>query len=261
MSESCCNNALIKRDAAFPLHSFSETLFSEKNLDLAIDVSEIGIDSLLEKIAQGVIPEAIPVVKTAVALGTTISTYISLKKLLTFIQEVQNGKPDAKQVSRRNLAAKKGERWLTKEVETVVTYLEHTADIEKVVIQAKLYLDYINLNISMLQFQEYLAIIDRLFLSDIPQIIEYYEAENELAELLPPETAGRAVMTTIDSVKSQRLEAIGILLSETSINKNGILHLQKRTLTQEGKYLGSIFVKLQYHSLQWLINESHKASH
>ena len=140
----------------------------------------------------------------------------------------------------------------------VVNYVERTAEIEKVKIQAEIYLDYLNLNISTAQFQEYFAIVDQLFLSDIPQIVEYYQADVERSEQLPVGPAGgKAILTTIDSVKSRRLESIGILYS-APIVKNGLYNGQKQALTMAGKYLAAILDKLNYPSLQQQINEAHR---
>ncbi|MEZ5057436.1 MAG: hypothetical protein R2879_10430 [Saprospiraceae bacterium] len=73
--------------------SFSETLTQTDLKGLAIDYSEIGLDSMIE---DGVLSE-IPVIKTIVAIGNTsikISNYFFIKKIASFLSDLDRYSPE-----------------------------------------------------------------------------------------------------------------------------------------------------------------------
>lgn len=238
-----------------PVNSFGRALFCEQAVDTGIDYSELCLDQLIEQIGIDGIAKELPIVKTLYAGAKTISgisSYMRLKKQLAFIQEVRNGNPDETQVAKRIKAAHSGEKWFLRELETVLIYLERAATVEKAKIQSQVYIDRINQTISHDEFEEYFAIIDLLFLSDIPQIISYYNAENYQAPALSLDDPISIHSSVTDRVKRSRLEAIGLVINKPGI-VNGIYKPEDYTLSKAGRYFAQIFVRLGYQPLRSIL--------
>lgn len=139
------------------------------NLDTAIDLSEIGLDSLLD---DSVLKE-VPLIKTAYGVAKTgfaIREKHMLKKTLIFIDELnKNGVSNEKYIEyKKKLKAK--DKFLMKELEHVLIIVDRYVELNKNKILANLYFNYIDKQIDWEQFQELSIIVDNIFLSDLPEL-------------------------------------------------------------------------------------------
>lgn len=233
-------------DNIFPVKTIEESIWSSDIRDLTIDYSEIALDDLAKCIlGEHLSPtlESMPVVKMGVAalkLGAGIKTLFDLKKQLTFIQSVQNGHPDEDQVKKRKEAALKGEKWLYREIELTALYLERYSDAKKAKIQAALYVELINGNLSFVKYQDFLTVLDQLILNDIGQLIEISYEEN-MRSVYPKLNTSPSMMARIEIhyvTRCNRLYSLGLLQHDEKNNKYA--------LSPEGKYFSTLLSKLGY---------------
>lgn len=154
---------------------FEETLLFSDYSDTLVDYAEIPLDKLgsciFKETAQGFLE--LPIIKGVVALGKlgwSIQRAVVLRNQLTFIQSLKKKTPDPDAVEKRRQALKKNEKWIAKEIETTLIYLERFADSCKAKYQANLYKDLLEQKISFSHYTEYITILDNLMVSDI----EYY---------------------------------------------------------------------------------------
>lgn len=236
-----------------PIRSFKQSLFNDDIKELSINFSEIGLDQLaslvFEEITDDIIRE-IPIVQSIYVLGRTairIKDYFNLKKQLSFIQALQKGNPNQEGIKKRLDAAKRGEKWLEKEAEITAIYLERQADVEKAIIMADLYTDLLNEKITFSEYQDYLGIIDQLFLSDIGQLTEYLRAEKEKKEPFPTSEGKAAelimckvIITRTEYIRCNRLLSLGLLYTAQQVKNES---MESFTLTRLGRYLAELIYK------------------
>ena len=236
-----------------PVHSFAQTLFNDEFKELSVDFGEMALDQLialfLEDAALGVLKD-IPLIQSLLTIRRTalgIREYFNLKKQLAFIQALQRGNPDPGGVQQRREAARLGKKWFRDEVETTLLYLDRQNKVEKAIIMAELYKDLLNNTITFLEYQDYLCVLELLFLSDIVQLIELLEAEKKREQpISEPEAVteelymGRVIVTRTDYIRCNRLLSLGLLYSAQQIhdNANG-----PYSLTRPGRYLAELFCK------------------
>lgn len=199
-------------EIGFPVKKFTESLWSDELKDIGVDISEIGLDMLFE---DGTLLEGIPFVKTGVAVAKaagTIHARFELKKQLAFLECIQNGEMEAEGVEKRKRAYENNEAWFRKEVENLVIYLSRYSTVNKARIQAELYIDLVNGKIKQPLFAECLDILDRLFLSDIPHLIEICTVETEAGVSINDTSFFQGKCTLkFDSIRCGRLASVGLL--------------------------------------------------
>lgn len=209
--------------------------------DTAVDFAEVTLDNLQDLIHDNPLFRELPLVKSVLSIaeiGIGISKYFSIKKLLAFIQTLQNGKPAEEEIQKRVVAIKNGEKWVQKEAEFTLVYLEEHTQIEKAQIQALLYRDLVNQTVSFEEYSEELEILDRLFAQDICQLIKIFQYEEQSHEAINTFGTGKLIMISYVLENCQRLEAIGLLYHYTENGKT------KRHLTKHGKHIAAICVEL-----------------
>ena len=143
------------------------------NLDAAIDLSEIGLNSLLD---DSILKE-MPLIKTAygvVKTGFAIREKHMLKKTLFFIDKLnKNGVSNQNYIDYKKKLKTK-DKFLMKELEHVLIIIDRYIELNKNEILANLYFNYIDKKIDWEQFQELSIIVDNIFLSDLPELENIY---------------------------------------------------------------------------------------
>lgn len=144
------------------------------NVDTAMDLSEIGIDSLLDDS----IFKEIPIVKTIYGVAKTgfaIREKHMLKKTLVFINQLNNnGLLNEKYIEYKEKLKNKDE-FAFKELEYVLIIIDRYVELNKNIILANLYFNYIDKKIDWNQFQELSIIVDNIFLSDLEELEKIYQ--------------------------------------------------------------------------------------
>ena len=195
-----------------PMQPFTEVLFSDEIKDVGMDASEIFLDSFLGEMP---ILKDIPVLKTFLSFGKTaksIQAWFEWKNQLVFLNQLKRGTVDAESLKKRNEAYRKKEKWILREVESLVVHMSKYTDIEKSKIQAELYMDLINGIITQGQFAEYIDILVQLFMSDVPHLLEIYRAEEKAGFTQADwEKFDDKIKTKFNISICRRLMAVGLL--------------------------------------------------
>ena len=144
------------------------------NVDTAMDLSEIGIDSLLDDS----IFKEIPIVKTIYGVAKTgfaIREKHMLKKTLVFINQLNNnGLSNEKYIEYKEKLKNKDE-FAFKELEYALIIIDRYVELNKNIILANLYFNYIDKKIDWNQFQELSIIVDNIFLSDLEELEKIHQ--------------------------------------------------------------------------------------
>ena len=144
------------------------------SVDTAMDLSEIGIDSLLDDS----IFKEIPIVKTIYGVAKTgfaIREKHMLKKTLVFINQLNNnGLSNEKYIEYKEKLKNKDE-FAFKELEYALIIIDRYVELNKNIILANLYFNYIDKKIDWNQFQELTIIVDNIFLSDLEELEKIYQ--------------------------------------------------------------------------------------
>lgn len=144
------------------------------NIDTAMDFSEIGIDSLLD---DSVFKE-IPIVKSIYGIARTgfaIREKHMLKKTLIFINQLNNNGLSNENYIEYKEKLKNKDKFVFKELEYALIIIDKYVELNKNIILANLYFNYINKKIDWDQFQELSVIIDNIFLSDLDELENIYQ--------------------------------------------------------------------------------------
>lgn len=151
----------------------------EKNLSIAFadslkdeamscigEYAEIGLDAVME---DGILKN-IPIVSTAIALykiGSSIKERHNLKKLLVFLNELNNGILDEKKRKEYQQKFQSNEKFRNQEIEYLLVLIDRYISLDKPKILSKLYLSYLDEKIIWNEFVMYATVIDQLFVVDI----------------------------------------------------------------------------------------------
>lgn len=235
--------------------------------DAAIDYADIGLNQLLDLLLKGALPELVrelPIVKGIAAVGHAaynVHQLFSLKKLLVFLQTVSEGNPDRREVARRIEASKNNEKWIDREVERLIIYLERHTSEQKARMQGLIYIDYLSQRFPWKKCVEYFDILDQLFLCDISQIVEYKRFEMESASTSSPEAKApapeaetviaikaEAYYMIFDMTKCWRLLSTGLLLEKTRVQRENRSFVEYE-LSPQGSYFAKLAMELNYPSV------------
>ena len=199
-------------ETGLSIRPFTEALFTDELKDLSVVFSEITLDSLCD---DNSILREIPLVKTMISMlkvGGTIQQKFEFKKQLVFLSQLQQGDVDATEIRRRNTAYYNHEAWFQREVENLVIYLSRYASVEKAMIQAVLYIDLVNKRIERSFFEECLDVIDRIFLGDLPHLIDIYKDQAEAGvSLADLSYFQRKPGFPFEGIRCRRLSSLGLL--------------------------------------------------
>ena len=151
----------------------------EKNLSIAFadslkdetmscigEYAEIGLDAVME---DGILKD-IPIVSTAIAIykiGGSIKERHNLKKLLVFLNELNNGILDEQKRKEYQQKFRSNEKFRNQEIEYLLVLIDRYISYDKPKFLAKLYVSYLDKKIMWDEFIMYATAIDQLFAVDI----------------------------------------------------------------------------------------------
>ncbi|MGI6728258.1 MAG: hypothetical protein ACOX4P_06895 [Anaerovoracaceae bacterium] len=240
------NNYIQSSDIFHPIDSVMKSVFLEELSSIGIDIAETGIDSLLDS----EVLKDIPIVKTVGALAKVslaIRDKHLLKKLLFFIETLNQGNAKPEEIEKRKKAAQNNEKWLRKEIELITIHIDRLDELEKAQLTAAFYIEYINQNISWIQYREYLAIIERVFFQDFIQLLDIYDAviqNGKVKEYIEQGFDGGVVMKKVSELNCDRLIAVGLVKAKRTPVLNGNI-LTDYDLTGLGLKLAEVLVKIK----------------
>lgn len=162
----------IKKLEANIVQSTAKTIV-EYNLDTAIDLAEISIDSFLDESFF----KDLPLVKTVYGIaktGVTIREKHLLKKTLIFINQLNNNGVSNENYQKYKEKLKRNDKFLFKEIEHALIIIDRYIEAKKSTILANLYFNYIDKKINWEQFQELSIIVDNIFLDDLNELENIY---------------------------------------------------------------------------------------
>lgn len=234
----------INKEKLGPLSSFGESMFYPEISDLGVDIAEIGLDSFIDN----PIIKEIPIIKFISAVnkaGVSIKDAFEARKQVVFLQQINNGTANKNEIEKRKAAYLNGEAWFYREVEKTVIFLSRHARIEKVKIQAKLYLDYINGIISEERYYECLEVLDIIIVGDVPLLLEIYREQSSLVDLSGNlQEKLKEIKTHFDHVKCSRLNAVGLICPVSRGLIFGASISNDYLITDLGKYFCEIVLHL-----------------
>lgn len=191
---------------------FTDVLFSDEVKDLGVELSEIALDSFGDNIS---FLDDIPLLRVFAVAGKTvknIQAWCEWKNQLAFLVQLKKGTVNAEKIEKRTNAYKNKEKWIRREIEALVVYLSKYTTVEKARIQGELYIDLVNGVITQEQFCECLDVLFHLFLSDVPHLLEIYQAEKDAGLTKADLTHFSDKITTkFNPTICRRLMAVGLL--------------------------------------------------
>lgn len=240
------NNYIQLPDTLHPVDTVMKSVFLDEFTSLGIDIAEMGIDSLLDS----EVLKNIPIVKSVGAIAKVslaIRDKYLLKKLLIFIESLNKGNAKPEEIEKRKEAANNNEKWLRKEIELITIHIDRLDELEKAQLTAAFYIEYINQNISWIQYREYLAIIERVFFQDFIQLLDIYNAvlqNDKVKEYIEQGFDGGVVSKMISELNCDRLIAVGLVQAKRTPVLNGNM-LIDYNLTGLGLKLAEVLFKIK----------------
>lgn len=177
--------------------AFETTLFDPTLSDACADITELGIDSLLD---DGVF-KSIPVVSLLVGVGKTAQNIHDrnlLKQTIKFINTFNEKSITTEKIEKYKKKLHEKPKFAEEELGRVVILLNSNVEVKKSELLAKFYRAYVNEEIDWLTFCEFSAITSRLFISDLDVL--YKVSNGQISD-----TSQCAVY------KADRLIALGLL--------------------------------------------------
>lgn len=214
----------LKQD--LPVASLEGAILNPEVADVLKDYAEIGLDDFI-KLNEIDVSADVPIVKSGLAvikLGKSIHDWFNFRKTIAFLNTLNAGTVDPKELQKRREAAyssdKQKRKWFEKEVETICIYLDRCNDEKKCEIQAKLYVALINQNITFNEFTSYLQILESLLIADYDQLYLIYEGNSER-----------------NQPQCLRLQAAGLITGMTTSFYSGTLNMDQFKITDFGRKL------------------------
>lgn len=146
---------------AFELSLFDDTLSSA-----CLEMSELGIDSLLD---DGIF-KSIPIVNVLIGVGKTAQNIYDrnlLKQTIKFINTFNHKNLSRAKLEKHREKLNNNPKYAEEELGRVIIALNSTVELKKTEFLAKFYRAYINEFISWEQYCEFSEIVSRLFISDL----------------------------------------------------------------------------------------------
>lgn len=210
---------------AFEISLFDETLSSA-----CIEMSELGIDSLLD---DGIF-KSIPIVNVLVGVGKTAQNIYDrnlLRQTIKFINTFNEHKIPLKKLEKHREKLNSNPKFAEEELGRVIIALNSNVEIQKSVLLAKFYRAYINEQISWNQYCEFSEINSRLFISDLELL--YAIDRKEITDT-----------SCCQVYQAERLISLGLLdsaMKSMSIGSNTSSHTERYVNTNP---LGNLFCQI-----------------
>ena len=158
---------------------FRDTLFESGFVEIAKEVAEKGIDSVL---VDGVLKE-IPIVNTVFGVGKAaylIRNQVFLEQTCRFFAHLHDGSITTSQFQRYKEELENDQTRAKKELSRVIILLDRFIDTQKTRILACFYRAYIINLISWERFHELSEALDRLFITDIQMLYRIRELDKHM---------------------------------------------------------------------------------
>ena len=181
--------------------SFEKTLFDPSLGDAISELAEIGIDSMMES----ELVKSVPVVGIVIGATKTVVNIRDryfLRQTGIFINSFNNGtiNDDVLEKHREKIASDSA--WAEEELSRVIILIDRTLESYKAKMLGNAYRSYVMEEITWADFCELSAVIDKLFVEDIP--------------LLRDISNGEVKETTPETIhKVERLNSLGLLIAAT----------------------------------------------
>lgn len=149
--------------------AFADSL-KDETMSCIGEYAEIGLDAVME---DGILKD-IPIVSTAIALykiGSSIKERHNLKKLLMFLNELNNGILDEQKRKEYQQKFQSNEKFRNREIEYLLVLIDRYISYDKPQLLAKLYLAYLEGIIIWEELTMYAEVIDRFLLLDCQTLI------------------------------------------------------------------------------------------
>lgn len=156
--------------------AFEITLLDSTLSDACADISEIGIDSLLD---EGIF-KSIPIVNVLIGTAKTAQNIHDrnlLRQTIKFINTFNAGTINQKKLNKYREKITNDSRKSEEELGRVIILLNNNIDIKKSELLAKFYKAYVSESINWEQFCELSDVTSRLFISDLPLLFKVYTNE------------------------------------------------------------------------------------
>lgn len=145
--------------------AFSDSL-KDDSVAFVSDLAEIGLDAIMD---DGVLKE-VPILSTAVALykiGNSIKERHNIKKLIAFINEINNEIADEQKRQEYQQRFQNNENFRNRELEYLLVLIDRYISYDKPRMLAKLYMAYLDEKIIWGEFLMYAEVVDRFLLIDV----------------------------------------------------------------------------------------------
>lgn len=157
--------------------SFGDSL-NDEAIGCLSDIAEVGLDSILE---DGVIKD-IPFISTAISLyriGHSVHDRHNLKKLAVFLDRINQGIQDDELRKKYVKKFQENPKFHNQQLEFVLVLVDRYVGYDKPKMLAKLYLSYLNEDITWNEFSIYAEIIDRFLPGDAELLcMEWFQRRN-----------------------------------------------------------------------------------
>lgn len=202
----------------------------EELISIGTDIGDAEIKMLLHS----ELLQNIPILKCIVSsarISQIFVTRIYLKKLFAFLQSVDCGDVNLKELEKRRKAAVNNESWLIEEVESIISHLQRLDEQKKAQIAAVFYIEYINQNITLDRFEEYLRINEKVFTQDFEQLHELYHSmtqEKIMEEKIQRGEYNFVLAKKITELNCDRLLSVGLVRVErpSTLSRNTITNYE-----------------------------------
>lgn len=154
--------------------AFETTLFDSTLSDACADMTEMGIDSILEDS----VFKSIPIVSLLIGVGKTAQNIHDrnlLRQTIKFINTFNERKVSREKLEKYRNKLEENPRYAEEELGRVIILLNSNIDIKKSELLAKFYRAYVNDEIDWSMFCELSDITSRLFVSDLELLLNIYD--------------------------------------------------------------------------------------
>lgn len=212
-------------------YSFEKSINGDVK-EMICDLAEIGLDAVMD---DGLLRD-IPIISTVVAtykIGNTLKERSYVKKLATFIEQINQGIVDEKQRQQYIREIRKDKEKSQHEIELILLLIDRYVQPIKSVQLGKLYIAYLDGIINWVEFCQYSEVLDRLFPND-----EYYLTNDFLIDKNRDELSECAL---------QRLQGLGMVLPNMvpgTFDVNGNVLSKRIDGTYERTLFGEKFFKI-----------------
>ena len=209
--------------------AFGDSL-KEDSVSCISDLAEVGLDAIFEA---GMLKD-IPILSTAVSLykiGSSIKERHNLKKLILFLNEINNSIVSESQRIKYQQKFQSNEKFRNQEIEYLLILIDRYISNDKPQFLAKFYLAYLDELINWFEFTVFAETIERFLPDDIERL--YFDFPVQFN------------FKSVDSAY-QRLQAVGLIV-ELPIQvqvENEILSLDDKTKTYDLTDFGKQFISI-----------------